>query len=58
MKQPRHYASAYILAKGDKEAEREALKGCPKEWQELVRTHIRIEEARREYADRRKNIRS
>ncbi|MFA5387301.1 MAG: hypothetical protein WC322_02790 [Candidatus Paceibacterota bacterium] len=49
MKWPRQYFIAYMQAKGDKEAEREALKGCPVEFQALVRTHIRIEEARREW---------
>ena len=51
---PRHYASAYMEVKGDKEAEREALQGCPKEFQALVRTHIRIEEARREWQQKQK----
>lgn len=37
---PRHYAFAYLSAKGDKAKEREAVKGCPVEWQELVRKHI------------------
>lgn len=35
-----------MIAKGDKEAERKAVKDCPKEWQEQVKTHIRIKEAR------------
>jgi hypothetical protein len=39
---PRHYAAAYIAAGSDKVKQKAALKGCPVEWQELVRTHIRI----------------
>lgn len=38
-KRPRHYAADYMTAKG-KDAQTEALKGCPVEWQELVRKHI------------------
>jgi hypothetical protein len=38
---PRHYAKAYLDAKG-RDAQRAALKGCPVEWQDLVRLHIRI----------------
>lgn len=49
--QPRHYASAYMLAKGDKEAEREALKGCPVEFRDLVKTHIRIQLERLEWQE-------
>ena len=43
---PRHYAFAYLAAKGDKGKEREAVKDCPPEWQELVRTHIKIARGR------------
>lgn len=39
---PRHYAFAYLAAKGDKGKEREAVKGCPKEWRELVRMHAKL----------------
>lgn len=38
---PRHYAKAYLDAQG-KDAQRAALKGCPVEWQGLVRAHISI----------------
>jgi hypothetical protein len=38
----RHYAFAYIAAKGDKAKEREAVKECPKEWRELVRLHVKL----------------
>ena len=38
---PRHYAQAYLKAKG-MDAQRAALKGCPQQWQDLVRLHIRI----------------
>lgn len=37
---PRDYAFAYISAKS-KEAQKAALAGCPVEWQELVRAHIK-----------------
>jgi hypothetical protein len=43
---PRHYAFAYLAAKGVETKEREALKGCPKEWRELVKTHIKIAKGR------------
>jgi hypothetical protein len=39
---PRHYAFAYLEAKGDKDKEREAVAGCPKEWRELVRMHAKL----------------
>lgn len=40
LKRPRHYAANYMNAKG-KDAQTEALKGCPVEWQELVKQHIK-----------------
>ena len=40
LKRPRHYAADYMNAKG-KDAQTEALKGCPVEWQELVKQHIK-----------------
>jgi len=41
---PRHYAAAYLSAKGKGEAaERKALEGLPVEWRDLVKTHIRIQ---------------
>lgn len=43
---PRHYAEAYMIAKGDKEAERKAVKDCPREWQSLVKKHVEIRRAR------------
>jgi len=39
---PRHYAFAYLAAKGDKAKERKAVAGCPREWRELVRTHVKL----------------
>jgi hypothetical protein len=39
-KRPRHYAADYMNAKG-KDAQAQALKGCPVEWQELVKQHIK-----------------
>lgn len=38
---PRHYASAYLAAKTPEE-QRQAVKGCPAEWRDLVRSHIRL----------------
>ena len=40
LKRPRHYAANYMTAKG-KEAQAQALRGCPVEWQELVKQHIK-----------------
>ena len=40
LKRPRHYAADYMNAKG-KDAQTEALKGCPVEWQGLVKQHIK-----------------
>jgi len=40
LKRPRHYAANYMNAKG-KDAQTEALKGCPVEWQGLVKQHIK-----------------
>lgn len=40
---PRHYLAAYLKARGDRDKEREALAGCPEEWQDLVKTHIKIQ---------------
>lgn len=42
MKWPRHYAQGYILAGADKEAQKEALAGCPVEWRDLVKRIIKI----------------
>ena len=39
---PRHYAFAYIAAKGDKAKEREAVMDCPIEWQKQVRLHVKL----------------
>jgi hypothetical protein len=39
---PRHYAFAYLAAKGDKAKEREAVAGCPPEWHEQVRLHVKL----------------
>lgn len=41
MKSPRHYAFAYLAAKTPEE-QRRAVRGCPVEWQELVKSHVRI----------------
>jgi hypothetical protein len=40
-KSPRQYAQAYLKATG-RDAQRAALKGCPPQWQDLVRLHIKI----------------
>ena len=44
-KLPHHYAHDYLKATS-KEAQRLALVGCPEDWQELVKTHIRIKRMR------------
>lgn len=41
MKMPRHYAAAYLAAR-TAEQQKQAVAGCPVEWRDLVRTHIRI----------------
>jgi hypothetical protein len=41
-KKPRHYAAAYIAAGEDREKQRKALDGCPVEWRELVKLHIKL----------------
>ncbi len=43
---PRHYLAAYLKADGDRDKEREALRGCPEEWKELVKTHIKIQKGK------------
>jgi hypothetical protein len=53
-KLPHHYAAAYLQARS-KDAQAAALKGCPTEWQELVKTHIRIKRERGAYEDAKKN---
>ena len=40
-KRPRHYASAYLAARTP-EAQKRAVAGCPPEWHDLVRSHVRI----------------
>lgn len=44
---PRHYLAAYLKARGDRDKEREALAGCPEEWQDLVKTHIKIQKGKK-----------
>jgi hypothetical protein len=41
-KKPRHYALDYIKAGEKRENQKQALAGCSVEWQDLVRTHIKI----------------
>lgn len=53
-KLPHHYAAAYFRAKS-KDAQLQALKGCPVEWQELVKTHIRIKRMRDAHDNANKN---
>lgn len=55
-KMPRHYVSAYFAAKGDRDKEREALAGCPEEWKELVRTHIKIHKGKSNASSKRNEI--
>lgn len=40
-KRPRHYASAYLAAKTP-EQQREAVAGCPEQWRELVKKHVKL----------------
>lgn len=40
-KQPRHYAADYLAAGADKDKQKAALAGCPVEWRELVKLHIK-----------------
>ena len=48
---PRHYAFAYLAVKGDKQAEKEALRGCPSEWRDLVKKHIELIEGKKRVRD-------
>lgn len=52
---PRHYALAYLVAKGDPVKERKAVENCPSEWQELVRTHVKIIEGRKAHVEHKQN---
>jgi len=45
-KQPRQYAAEFIAAGEDKAAQKAALSGCPDEWKELVRMHIKNHRSR------------
>lgn len=51
MNSPRHYASAYLAAKTPEE-QRQAVKGCPPEWRDMVRTHIRLIKEKRDLVHR------
>lgn len=51
MKWPRHYAFAYLAAKTPEE-QRQAVKGCPVEWRDLVRSHIRTIKEKRGLANK------
>lgn len=46
IKRPREYMRAYFRAGDDREKQKQALAGCPKQWQELVKTHIKIRRER------------
>jgi hypothetical protein len=48
LKLPHHYAAAYLQA-SSKDAQAAALKGCPTEWQELVKTHIKNQRERADH---------
>lgn len=48
---PRHYAMAYLAAKTPEE-QRQAVKGCPQEWRDLVRSHIRLIKGKRDLVRR------
>jgi len=54
MKWPRQYAAAYIKAGTDKDAQKAAVAGCPPEFQDLVRTHIKIHRLQEQYPYKRK----
>ena len=41
VKSPRQYAADFVQSQG-REAQKAALAGCPEEWQELVKLHIKI----------------
>lgn len=45
MKPPRTYAFDYLRAT-TKAGQKQALYGCPEEWRELVKSHIKIAKAR------------
>lgn len=49
-KSPRRYAADYIAAKSDEHKKR-AVYGCPAEWRDLVRTHIRNIEERQKWTE-------
>jgi hypothetical protein len=53
---PRHYAKAYLDAKG-RDAQRAALKGCPVEWQDLVRLHINLRQQKARFSPQQKGLR-
>jgi hypothetical protein len=53
-KLPRHYAAEFLKAK-DKDSQKLALQGCPQEWQELVKTHIKIKRMRESHDNTNKN---
>ena len=40
-KLPWKYAADFMAAGADKEKQKQALEGCPKIWQDQVRTHIK-----------------
>lgn len=40
-KMPRNYAADYLSAGGDKAKQKQAVAGCPPDWRELVRTHVK-----------------
>jgi hypothetical protein len=42
MKLPHHYASDYIKARGNPDAQKAVIDSAPKEWIDLIRTHVRI----------------
>lgn len=54
MKWPRQYAAAYIKAGTDKDAQKAAVAGCPVEFQDLVRTHIKIHRLLEQYGHKRR----
>ena len=53
-KLPHQYAAAFLKA-SDKESQKLALQGCPQEWRDLVKTHIKIKRMRESHDNTNKN---
>jgi hypothetical protein len=51
MKSPRHYADEYLSARGNPEKQKAVIDSIPKEWINLVRTHVKIRKERDNESD-------